>query len=136
MKHLVSWIPCVVVYAGLASQAVAQDERPPEQAFQTVHLTVSQQPDAGKILLSAITDLNGGIHKGGCASCGYHLWKAYGEQPGPYTYMWVASWPDRVTYEKIHASDEYTAAWNRHPELGPVRNGEIYGRYVEVKPGK
>src|SRR5579863_2025785 len=108
MKQLLSWIPVIVVYVGLAPQAVSQ-ENPPDQPFQTVHLTVSKQPDAEKILLTAINDLNRAIAKMGCASCGYHLWKAYGEQPGPFTYMWVASWPDRATYEKIHTADEYNA---------------------------
>jgi hypothetical protein len=131
-KHLKSWIPLVVVYAGFTSRAISQ-EAPPEKAFQTVHLTVSKQPDAGKVLLAAITDLNNAIHKSGCASCGYHLWKAYGDNPGPFTYLWIANWPDRATYEKIHASDEYTTAFSRHPELEPVRQGEVYQRYVEVK---
>jgi hypothetical protein len=135
MKQLIFWIPRAVVLMGLASQAYSQVS-PPDQAFQTVHLTVSINPDAEKILMAAISDLNNAITKAGCPSCIYHLSKAYGEKPGPFPYMWIANWPDRATYEKIHASDAYNAAWNKHPELAPVRKGEIYTRYVEVTPGK
>ena len=129
-----SWIRRAVVFASLVSLAVSQD-RPPDQAFRTVHLTVSTQPDTERILLAAIKDLNGEIAKAGCPTCIYHLWKAYGEQSSPYTYMWSAAWPDRATYEKIHDAAGYNAAWERHPELEPVRDGEIYNRYVEVTPG-
>ena len=101
-----------------------------------MHLTQASQPDSEKILLAAIKDLNSAIEKAGCPSCIYRLWKAFGEQSGPFTYIWAASWPDRATYEKIHEEAGYTAAWGRHPELGAVRKGEIYNRYVELKPGK
>jgi len=133
--HLMSWIPRVVVSVGLASLAVSQ-ERPPDQAFQTVHLSVARQPDAEKKLSAALDDLNNAIIKGGCPPCIYHLWKTYGQQSGPFDFLWVASWPDRATYENIHATPLYNAAWNKHPELGAIRSGEIYNRYVEVKPGK
>jgi hypothetical protein len=134
MKHL-SWITRAALFVGFAALASSQD-RPPEQAFQTVHLTPAAQPDAENILLTAIKDLNIAIAKAGCKKCGYHLWKSYGEAGGGFKYMWGATWPNRATYEKIHAAKGYNDAWERHPELGKVREGEVYGRFVEVKAGK
>ena len=125
----------VATLALLASICFAQDKAP-EGPFQTVHLTTSRQPGTENILLGALKDLNAAITKGGCKSCIYRLSKAYGEQSGPFTFLWTASWPGRAVYEKIHGSAAYNAAWEKHTELGPVREGEVYLRFVEVKPAK
>lgn len=80
-------------------------------------------------------DFNSAIAKGGCPACNYHLWRSYGQQAGPFNYLWISNWPDRATYVKVHASTEYNAATNRYPEIGAIMSGQIYNRYVEVKVG-
>jgi hypothetical protein len=135
MKELLLWIRPLAVCLLLSLPAFSQD-RAPDQPFQTVHLTTSDEPGAEKGLVETIRDLNEVITRSGCPKCIYHLYKAYGEPSGVVTFLWIANWPDRATYEKIHEAPAYNAAWARHPELASVRQGEIYNRYVEVKTTK
>ena len=134
MNRSMSWMRRAIVYTGLASLAVSQ-QTVPDQAFQAVHLIASTKADDEKKLLAAMDDFNSAIAKGGCPPCNYHLWKSYGQQSGPFNYLWISNWPDRATYVKVHASTEYNAATNRHPEIGAIMSGQIYNRYVEVKLG-
>jgi hypothetical protein len=131
---LKSWIRHGVVCAGLGSLAFSQ-QRPPDEPFQAVHMIVVRQADEEKKLVAAMADLNSAIAKGGCPACTYHLWKTYGQQSGPFNCLWISNWPGRDIYEKVHAATEYTAATERHPEIVAIINGQLYNRYVEVKPG-
>jgi hypothetical protein len=134
MNKLMSRTLRAVVYAGLVSLAVSQ-QSPPDQPFQAVHLIAATKADDQQKLLNAMDDLNSAITKGGCPACIYHLWRTYGQQSGPFNFLWISSWPGRALYEKVHASAEYIDATRRHPEIGDVANGQIYNRYVEVKAG-
>jgi hypothetical protein len=134
MSGLISWIRHAVLFASLAS-LVASQQRPPEAPFQAVHMLTVRQADEEKKLLAAMDDLNSAISKGGCPACIYHLWKLYGDQAGPFNYLWVSNWPGRAIYEKVHLTTEYVAATQRHPEIQAIIGGQIYNRYVEVKPG-
>jgi hypothetical protein len=126
-------IGSVVGLAGLVAQN--QDE-PPKQPFQAVHLINLRTAEAEKALLAALTDINAAIAKAGCAKCGYHLWKVTGTQAGGYNYLWTSSWPGGDVYNKVHNSAEYQAAISKHPELEPIMGAQIYNRYVEVTSGK
>jgi hypothetical protein len=134
MHKLMSRTLRAVLYAGLGSLAVSQ-QSPPDQPFQAVHLIAATKADDEKKLATAMDDLNSAIAKGGCPACIYHLWKVYGQQAGPFNFLWISSWPGRDVYTKVHASTEYMDATRRHPEIGDAVNGQIYNRYVEVKTG-
>jgi hypothetical protein len=134
MNKSMSWMLRAVVYAGLGSLAVSP-QSPPDQPFQAVHMIASTKADDEKKLVAAIDDINSAIAEGGCPSCIYHLWKTYGQQSGPFNYLWISNWPGRAIYEKVHTSTEYIDATNRHPEIAGIVSGQIYNRYVEVKLG-
>ena len=121
---------------GLVSAVAQNDDPPPNQPFQTVHLINLRSADTEKAFVAALTDINAAIAKAGCAKCEYHLWKVVGTQAGNYNYLWTSSWPGRDVYVKVHNSDVYQAAINKHHELEAVMNAQIYNRYVEVTPGK
>jgi hypothetical protein len=116
---------------------VAQNQdAPPNQPFQAVHLINLRSADAEKAFMAALTDINAAIAKAGCAKCEYHLWKVIGTQAGDYNYLWASNWPGREVYLKVHNSAEYQAAISKHQEMEAVMNTQIYNRYVEVTPGK
>lgn len=133
MNRSISWIRYAIAFAGLAAPAVSQ-QPPPETPFQAVHMLMIQQTGEEKKLLAAMEDINSAIAKG-CPACTYHLWKVYGDQSGPFNYMWASNWPGRAIYEKVHLTTEYIDAMQRHPELQTIIDGQIYNRFVEVKPG-
>jgi hypothetical protein len=116
----------------LASALAQNNDTPPDQPFQTVHLINVPSADAEKALLAALTDINAAIAKAGCAKCSYHLWKVYGTQSGGYNYLWTSSWPGRDVYIKVHQSGDYQAAIKRHQDIGEVMKTQTYNRYVEV----
>ena len=118
--------------AALVSALAQNDDMPPDQPFQAVHLINLPSAEAEKSLLAALTDINTAIAKAGCANCGYHLWKVYGTQGGAFNYLWMSTWPGRDVYIKIHQSADYQAAINRHQDIDKVMNNQIYNRYVEV----
>src|SRR5215469_12271860 len=118
--------------AALVSALAQNDDMPPDQPFQAVHLINLPSAEAEKSLLAALTDINTAIAKAGCTKCGYHLWKVYGTQAGPFNYLWTSSWPGRDVYMKVHQSADYQAAINRHPGMEDVMKSQIYNRYVEV----
>jgi hypothetical protein len=122
MNQSILWMRHMIVYMGLASLAVSQ-QTVPDQACQALHLIASTTAEDEKKLLSAMDDFNRAAAKGGCPPCIYHLWKTYGQQSGPFTYLWISSWPDRATYVKVHTSAKYNAATNRHSEIGDIVNG-------------
>lgn len=134
VKKMRSWVGRGIVFAAFGSLAISQ-QRPPDQPFQAVHMIVIRQADEEKKLLTAMDDINGAIAKGGCPSCVYHLWKSYGQQAGPFNCLWISNWPGRDIYEKVHGAADYIAASGRHPEIGAIMGGQIYNRFVEVKPG-
>jgi hypothetical protein len=121
---------------GLVCTAAQNQDVPPDQPFQTVHLINVNSADAEKTLLAALTDINAAIAKAGCAKCAYHLWKVSGTQAGGYNCLWISSWPDREVYVKVHNSAEYQAALNRHQDIGLIMKTQTYNRYVEVTSGK
>src|SRR5580658_7378345 len=104
---------------GLAG-AIAQDNLPPNEPFQTVHLLTVTSPDGEKALLSAMADYNAAIVKAGCASCVYHLWKVNGTQAGNYNYLWISSWPGR------DMSADYNAAAKKHADLDSIMRTQVY----------
>lgn len=117
--------------------AVAQNQdMPPDQPFQTVHLINVPSADAEKALLATLTDINAAIAKAGCAKCSYHLWKVSGTQAGGYNYLWTSSWPGREVYVKVHNSAEYQAAFEKHKDISSIMKTQTYNRYVEVTSGK
>jgi hypothetical protein len=121
---------------GLVSAVAQNDDPPPNQPFQTVHLINLRSADEQKAFLAALTDINAAIAKAGCANCVYHLWKVIGTQAGAYNYLWTSNWPGRTVYVNVHNSAGYQAALNKHQEMDAVMNAQIYNRYVEVTPGK
>ena len=128
---VMTWPWRAAICLGLASLLSSQ-QRPPATPFQTVHLLVVRQGEEKK-LVAAMADYNVAIAKV-CSPCVYRLWKVEGAQSGPFNYLWISSWPGPEVYEKVHESTEYAAASNRHPELEEVLKGQVYNRYVEVKP--
>jgi hypothetical protein len=132
--HAATLFLCVT--AGLLPAVAQNQDAPPTQPFQAVHLIKVASPDAEKSLLAALIDVNKAIAKGGCAKCEYHLWKVFGTQAGDYNYIWISSWPGRDVYVKVHSSADYQAAINKHPELEKIMDTQVYNRYVEVSPGK
>ena len=118
--------------AALVSALAQNNDMPPDQPFQAVHLINLPSAEAEKSLLAALTDLNTAIAKAGCAKCGYHLWKVYGTQAGGYNYLWMSMWPGRDVYIKVHESADYQAAINRHQGIEDVMKNQTYNRYVEV----
>jgi hypothetical protein len=121
---------------GLVSAVAQNQDPPPNQPFQAVHLINLRSADEQKAFLAALTDINAAIAKAGCAKCAYHLWKVIGTQAGDYNYLWISSWPGGEVYIKVHNAAEYQAAIGKHPEMEAVMNAQIYNRYVEVTPGK
>jgi hypothetical protein len=121
---------------GLISAAAQNQDTPPNQPFQAVHLINLHSADTEKAIMAALTDINAAIAKAGCAKCGYHLWKVVGTQAGNYNYLWISNWPGRDVYVKVHNSAEYQAAINKHHELDAVMDAQIYNRYVEVTAAK
>jgi hypothetical protein len=121
---------------GLICATAQNQDVPPDQPFQAVHLINVHSADTERALLAALTDINAAIAKAGCAKCAYHLWKVSGTQAGGYNYLWTSSWPGRETYLKVHSSAEYQAAINKHQEIGPIMQTQTYNRYVEVTSGK
>src|SRR5215469_13919834 len=81
MKELLLWIRPLAVCLLLSLPVFSQD-RAPDQPFQTVHLTTSDEPGAEKGLIDTIRELNEVITRSGCPKCIYHLYKAYGEPSG------------------------------------------------------
>lgn len=124
------------VLAGLMPAVAQNQDEPPNQPFQAVHLINVKSAEAEKALLAALTDINSAIAKAGCAKCAYHLWKVYGTQAGGYSHLWTSSWPGRDVYTKIHRSPEYQAAINKHREIEAIMDTQTYNRYVEVAPGQ
>ena len=123
--------------AGLLRPALAQNnDEPPNQPFQAVHLIKLPTDDAAKAFAAALADINAAIAKAGCRTCVYHLWKVYGTQSGEHNYLWISTWPGRDVYNKIHNDAGYQAAINRHQNLNPAQDTQIYNRYVEVTSGK
>ena len=120
-----------LVFGGAQNQDV-----PPDQPFQAVHLINLPSADSEKAFLAALTDINAAIKKAGCAKCAYHLWKVTGTQAGSYSHIWISNWPGRDVYVKVHNSAEYQAAINKHKELEPTMDKQVYNRYVEVTSGK
>src|ERR1700693_5972693 len=90
----------------LASALAQNDDAPPDQPFQAVHLINVPSADAEKALLATLADINAAITKAGCAKCSYHLWKIYGTQSGGYNYLWTSSWPGGDVYTKVHQSSD------------------------------
>ena len=133
MNQSIRWMRRAIVYAGLASCAVSQ-QTVPDQPFQEVHMIAASEADDEKKLTAALDDFNSATAKG-CPPCVYHLWKTRGQQSGPFNYLWIANWPDRAIYRKVHATAEYTDATKRHPEIGVIIGGQISNEYVEVKLG-
>ena len=122
---------------GVASVMAQNDDVPPDQPFQAVHLINMPSADTAKVLLTAFTDINAAIAKAGCPKCTYHLWKVIGTQAGGFNYLWTSSWPGGEVYLKVHNSAEYQAAINKHQEkIGPIMETQTYNRYVEVTSGK
>jgi hypothetical protein len=122
---------------GLVSAVAQNQDPPPNQPFQTVHLINLRSADAQKAFLAALTDINAAIAKAGCAKCAYHLWKVIGTQAGDYNYLWTSNWPGSEVYLKVHNSPGYQAAINKHQQdLDAVMNAQIYNRYVAVTPDK
>ena len=138
---MLRFAPCaaslfICVTAGLLPAVAQNQDTPPNQPFQAVHLIKVPSPDAEKTLLAVLTDINKAIVKGGCPKCEYHLWKVFGTQAGDYNYLWMSSWPGRDVYVKVHNSADYQGAFNKHPELEKIMDTQVYNRYVEVVPGK
>jgi hypothetical protein len=127
----------VICATAVLGFAVAQNQdAPPDQPFQAVHLINVPSADAEKALLTALTDINAAMAKAGCAKCAYHLWKVYGTQAGGYNYLWASTWPGRDVYNKVHSSPEYQAAIGRHQAIEKIMDSQTYNRYVELTPGK
>ncbi len=133
MKPTVTLMFRVAFCAGMAlvSAAAQNNDVPPDQPFQAVHLFNVPSADAEKALLTAINDINGAIAKD-CAKCVYHLLKVSGTQAGGYKYLWTSSWPGRDVYVKVHNSAGYQAAIDKHKEIDQVIQNQIYNRYVEL----
>jgi hypothetical protein len=130
---------CRLVFCAWVTLVTAPGQNndvPPDQPFQAVHLINLKSADAEKTILAALTDINQAIAKAGCPKCAYHLWKVSGTQAGNYNALWTSSWPGRDVYTKVHNSAGYQAAINRHPDLDPIMQAQIYNRYVEVTSGK
>jgi len=122
--------------AALAAAIMAQNEALPDGAFKTSHLLNLPVDVTEGAFLSVLSDMNQAIAKAGCPTCRYALFKVYGQQNGPYSYMWEATWPGVAVYMKVHSDPGYQAAMNRHPQFERVMKNEIYNRYVEVLPMK
>lgn len=122
---------------GLAAAGAMAQDSPPVQPFQATHLLWIdlQQPNAEKTVLAAMAEMNKAIVKAGCRKCVYHLWKVAGEPNGNYNYLQISFWPGREVYDKVHNSPVYTAASKSWETLRSVVKGEVYNRYVEIKPG-
>jgi hypothetical protein len=121
---------------GLVSAAAQNQDPPPDQPFQTVHLINLRSADVEKAMVAALTDINAAIAKAGCAKCAYHLWKVTGTQAGGYNYLWASNWPGRDVYVKVHNSADYQAAIDKHPALEEVMKTQTYNRYIEVPTAK
>jgi hypothetical protein len=121
---------------GLVSAAAQNEDVPPDQPFQAVHLINLTSAGEERALLAAFADINAAIAKAGCPQCAYHLWKVYGTQAGGYNYLWSSSWPGRAVYLKVHMSAEYQAAIKKHQDMEKTMASQTYNRYVEVTPGK
>src|SRR5262249_45256325 len=116
--------------------AVAQNnDTPPNQPFQAIHLIKLEAGDADK-LAAALTDANAAIVKAGCKTCIYRLWKVTGTQNGPFNYIWSSMWPGRQVYEKVHNDAGYQAALKKHPEVDEISKNQVYNRLIEVKTTK
>ena len=123
--------------AALLLPTLAQNnDEPPNQPFQAVHLIKIPTDDAAKAFAAALNDINAAITKAGCRTCIYHLWKVYGTQAGDYNYLWTSTWPSRDVYNKVHSDTGYQAAISRHQDLNLAQDTQIYNRYVEVTSGK
>ena len=126
----------ISVMLGIAAAATAlAQEAPPKQAFKAVHIVTLTDAQAATVQ-AALADLNAAVAKAGHADIRYRLYKVYGQQSGPYNYLWESVWPSGDVYQKVHDNPEWQAALKRHPELETLMKGELYNRFVEVMPMK
>jgi hypothetical protein len=47
--------------------------------------------------------------------------------------MMTSDWPSQAIYIKIHNSAAYDSISKRNPVMSDLADGELYGRYVEVR---
>jgi len=126
----------LLLFAVVICAGAQNNDQPPAQPFQAVHLIKVTSPAGEKTLAAAMADMNAAIAKAGCPKCAYHLWKVTGTQAGDYNYLWTSNWPGRDVYVKVHSSAGYQAALKKHPEVDEISKTQIYNRYVEVKAAK
>jgi hypothetical protein len=115
---------------------ISASDQAPAGPFEVIHYFQINVPraDAERIMIPAVTALNKGIAKGGCAECVYRLWRVSGEAPwGIAEYQLTSSWPSREVYERVLASQEFRSVLPYLEKLRTVTKSEGYVRYVEVK---
>jgi len=121
---------CLIALMVVTMSAVAQEQLP-EGPFKTVHLVTLDASQEAK-LSRTLVQFNQAIAKAGYPTAQYRLYKVTGNQRGPYTHLWEASWSGRAEYEKIHNLPSYQEASALLKDLTPLMRDEVYNRFVEL----
>jgi hypothetical protein len=122
-----------VVAAGiiLGFASVAQNQPAPQGPFKTVHL-VTLDAAQEKSLTHTLAQINAALTRAGFPNLRYRLYKVAGNQQGPYTHLWEASWSGRAEYDKVHSLPVYQETSALLKQLEPIMQKEVYNRIVEI----
>jgi hypothetical protein len=101
----------------IAPSLFAQNAQVPEGPFKSVHLVSLDTAQEAK-LTRTIGEVNRALSKAGYPNLRYRVYKVSGEQKGPYTHIWEASWSGRAEYEKVHQLPVYKEMSALLNELG------------------
>ena len=128
-KRVTRMIATAIVL-GFAS--VAQNPPAPQGPFKTVHLVVLDAAQEAS-LTRTLGQINAALTKAGYPNLRYRLYKVTGNQQGPYTHLWEASWSGRAEYDKVHGLPVYQETSALLKQLEPIMQKEVYNRFVEIR---
>jgi hypothetical protein len=99
--------------------------------YKTVHRFILASAAEEAELSAILVEFNTLFEAEGLPPGVYGLWRAEGATPA--TFLWESDWPDRATYDAVHAQPAYRALVQRHmARLGQLLQDHEYTRYREV----
>ena len=121
-----------------ADTAVAEVETvAPDAPLLALHLLQLDSDEQAVDLANRLDAFNTVVAEAGHPEIRYSVWRNTGERDTTYSHVFGSIWPDRATYDQVHALESYqTLLQEQMEELEDITENDTYGRYTFVRaPG-